>query len=135
MLKKISLQIELTCPSCGAESKHEHDFELQSSLIEYKDGGLTAIGHTKPLYEGSLRFNCQKCKCWHSVVMEPFEVHVHPEEKSRAVNCTHEHVYGAAFMEDYNEDDGFEPCNDCDLPDACSDFGCAIKSGIKKDVW
>ena len=30
-----------------------------------------------------------------------------------------------------NEED-FECCNDCDLPDACSDFGCAIKQGIRK---
>lgn len=26
----------------------------------------------------------------------------------------------------------FYPCDDCDLPDACSDHGCAIKAGIKK---
>jgi len=31
------------------------------------------------------------------------------------------------FGEDY-----FEPCSNCDLPDACADFGCAIKSGIRK---
>lgn len=29
------------------------------------------------------------------------------------------------------EDDEFECCDECDLPDACSDFGCAIKAGIK----
>ncbi len=30
-------------------------------------------------------------------------------------------------------DDSFQPCCECDLPDACSDFGCAIARGIKKD--
>jgi hypothetical protein len=29
------------------------------------------------------------------------------------------------------EDDGFECCSDCDLPDACADFGCAIEKGIR----
>jgi hypothetical protein len=30
------------------------------------------------------------------------------------------------------EDDDFIPCNDCDLPDACADYGCAITCGIRK---
>ncbi len=25
----------------------------------------------------------------------------------------------------------FDPCGDCDLPDACEDFGCAIKQGLR----
>lgn len=37
-------------------------------------------------------------------------------------------------MSDYDDDeDDFEPCVNCDLPDACADFGCAIKAGIKED--
>lgn len=32
--------------------------------------------------------------------------------------------------------DNFQCCADCDLPDACSDFGCAIKAGIvKRRYW
>lgn len=31
-----------------------------------------------------------------------------------------------------NDENDFQPCDDCDLPDACEDYGCAIKSGIKK---
>lgn len=34
--------------------------------------------------------------------------------------------------DDENEDDNWQPCADCDLPDACADFGCAIESGIRK---
>ena len=34
---------------------------------------------------------------------------------------------GCNDMHDYN----FECCDDCDLPDACSDFGCAIEAGLK----
>lgn len=38
--------------------------------------------------------------------------------------------------DDYQDDDDFQCCADCDLPDACSDFGCAIKSGIvKRRYW
>lgn len=34
--------------------------------------------------------------------------------------------------DDFDDDDSdFQPCDQCDLPDACDDFGCAIKSGIK----
>lgn len=29
-------------------------------------------------------------------------------------------------------DDSFQPCDECDLPDACADFGCAIKAGLKR---
>ena len=45
------------------------------------------------------------------------------------------------FMIDDNDDnetsyhDGeFQPCDNCDLPDACADWGCAIKQGIRKTV-
>lgn len=31
-----------------------------------------------------------------------------------------------------SDDDCFDPCSDCDLPDACADFGCAIKAGLRK---
>lgn len=34
---------------------------------------------------------------------------------------------------DENEID-FDPCADCDLPDACADFGCAIRGGVKKQT-
>lgn len=33
--------------------------------------------------------------------------------------------------DDDTDDDNWQPCNECDLPDACEDFGCAIKQGIK----
>lgn len=41
-------------------------------------------------------------------------------------------------LPDNSEDDyegcQFEPCSECDLPDACADYGCAIRAGIKKDT-
>jgi len=33
------------------------------------------------------------------------------------------------------EFDDFDHCSHCDQPDACSDFGCAIKNGVRKDVF
>ncbi len=29
----------------------------------------------------------------------------------------------------------FQCCDNCDLPDACADFGCAVKQGIKQLTW
>lgn len=29
------------------------------------------------------------------------------------------------------DDDNWQPCDDCDLPDACCDFGCAIEAGLR----
>lgn len=31
-------------------------------------------------------------------------------------------------------EDNFQHCDNCDLPDACSDFGCAIQQGLRKDA-
>lgn len=35
---------------------------------------------------------------------------------------------------DEDEPDDFEPCENCDLPDACGDFGCAILQGLYKPI-
>ena len=29
-------------------------------------------------------------------------------------------------------EDTWQPCADCDRPDACADFGCAIEQGIRR---
>jgi hypothetical protein len=36
-----------------------------------------------------------------------------------------------------SELEDFQSCSSCDLPDACADFGCAIKAGLKSpnDFW
>lgn len=33
----------------------------------------------------------------------------------------------------WEDEDSFQCCDNCDLPDACCDFGCAIQQGLKKD--
>lgn len=30
------------------------------------------------------------------------------------------------------EENNFNPCDNCDQPDACEDFGCAIKTGVRQ---
>jgi hypothetical protein len=35
----------------------------------------------------------------------------------------------------WEDEDSFQCCDNCDLPDACSDFGCAIKQGVKQITW
>jgi hypothetical protein len=37
--------------------------------------------------------------------------------------------YNMMMAEDDDEDD-FQPCDECDGHDACEDFGCAIKAGL-----
>jgi hypothetical protein len=55
-----------------------------------------------------------------------------PEQISEPF-ASHSCTVGNSIEQDYDDDDDFEPCDHCDLPDACADFGCAIKSGIRKD--
>ncbi len=35
-------------------------------------------------------------------------------------------------INDDTDEDEFLCCDNCDLPDACADFGCAIKTGVRK---
>jgi hypothetical protein len=70
-------------------------------------------------HEKAVRF-CQNCKAyWEEDDEYKFE---NDYEKS-----------GEGYQFDDLDDDSFEPCSNCDLPDACADFGCAIKSGIRKN--
>lgn len=45
------------------------------------------------------------------------------------------HLNGKPADPEFEDDEetDFESCDNCDLPDACADFGCAIKQGLKKD--
>ncbi len=36
---------------------------------------------------------------------------------------------------DDDDNDDFEPCDNCDLPDACADYGCAIKQGVRDIIF
>lgn len=42
------------------------------------------------------------------------------------------HPVVCCFLSDDCDDDAMDICADCDLPDACRDFGCAIKQGIRE---
>ena len=43
--------------------------------------------------------------------------------------------HSSMIDDDYEDDeDDFQCCDNCDLPDACADFGCAIKSGVRKYI-
>lgn len=53
--------------------------------------------------------------------------HPNDDDRSTCVNCDH-----YLFDDDDYEEDDFQSCDDCDLPDACADFGCAIKNGVRK---
>lgn len=74
-------------------------------------------------YEG---INCPHCG--HPTGIDPALV----TDESPMPYC--KNCDGAIFGndDDYDDDDKFDPCDDCDLPDACFDFGCAIKNGVRK---
>jgi hypothetical protein len=61
------------------------------------------------------------------------------KDKFLECNCQYEYnndhhpllVYQCPKCEQEESDsDDFQPCGECDGHDACSDFGCAIKSGL-----
>ena len=35
------------------------------------------------------------------------------------------------LMLEENDEADFQPCGECDQPDACEDFGCAIRAGVR----
>lgn len=76
MLNRIKIEVDLNCPNCGKDVNHQHEFKINSTLQEYKDYKLTAIGHTNPLIEDAINFFCIGCKCWHCIDIKPIEVHV-----------------------------------------------------------
>lgn len=127
MLKKISMTIELTCPCCGTEVKHEHDFKLNCSLNRFKNNHITSIGHTKPLYEGSLNFNCPECKTWHTADVEAIEVHVLHGIKVDAFIATQEDVITKNIKE-VEDGEKSSCCGRCDgVNDICvADTLCTI---------
>lgn len=66
---------------------------------------------------------------------EYLDEHDFPRCKNEIENYLHaaeEGVHDVA--ERLFDDEDFQTCDNCDLPDACSDFGCAIRAGIKKNI-
>jgi hypothetical protein len=55
--------------------------------------------------------------------------------KNKAMLADEDEDYEDYEDDDEEDDDDFQCCDNCDLPDACSDFcQCAIKAGIRKPV-
>jgi len=47
-----------------------------------------------------------------------------------------EYIEEQRLNNELDEDESdFQPCDKCDLPDSCADFGCAVKQGIKQITW
>ena len=69
--------------------------------------------------------NCPRCyqACYCSGDIDDIPV---MKESWVARNCK---CNCEGFLE---EEEDFEHCSECDLPDACSDFGCAADQGLKK---
>lgn len=52
----------------------------------------------------------------------------------RCEGCGCEELFDQDVVDYPEEEEDFEPCADCDQPDACGDFcECAIKAGLRED--
>lgn len=54
-------------------------------------------------------------------------------DKEICPNCNKDQPKEQVEEKDLCDADEFQCCSDCDLPDACLDFGCAIKQGLVDD--
>lgn len=53
------------------------------------------------------------------------------QETIDSLNNLSEVVYNRSpSLDQIYDENGFYPCDDCDQPDACENFECAIKAGI-----
>lgn len=50
----------------------------------------------------------------------------------RCEGCGCEDNFDDEHDDEHDDENDFQPCANCDLPDACDDFGCAIESGVRK---
>ena len=66
-------------------------------------------------------FNCQsECYCngsWDDCIVE------YTPKNCESCGCA----------SDYDDGEDFECCDNCDLPDACYDFGCAVEQNLKSE--
>lgn len=76
---------------------------------------------------------CKLCGCTDNDCSQCIEATGHP---CYWIDDTHELCSACDISDEMpdeylDEEDDFQSCgDDCDQPDACSDFGCAIKSGL-----
>jgi len=85
---------------------------------------------------------CGCSRCGRKILAREFVMRCYDDETNEEYRycpyCTKK--AGITFPEDPDwddfvddDDDDFDHCATCDQPDACSDFGCAIKKGLRQD--
>lgn len=52
------------------------------------------------------------------------------QETIDTLNHLSEVAHGSPSLDQIYDENEFYPCDDCDQPDACENFECAIKAGI-----
>jgi len=105
-VKKVSLDCPSRCEGCGKTC----EFDQMNW-----DGGDNHLcgGCMYAVNEAVKSYVCKGCGKKHA----PGVVWVWDDW---CEDCEHKTFNG-------DDDDDFQSCGDCDLPDACRDFGCAIK--------
>jgi hypothetical protein len=112
-----NIEYEESCSKCGHSLIHSR----KCSEINCEDGVIdeSEEDYLKP---GSAMVTCDECK---------------GTGVERWCPACGENLSGTTNLDLDDPDDGFEdedswqPCADCDLPEACGDFGCAIKQGLR----
>ena len=127
------------CPICGKEVEVYHEVTFKEPFIHNNPfdgihiyGAYSAPKETICYENNFLHFAFYDAKdnlVDHRLIQLGVE---NPTTKSPSEEYM-EMSNDADEYDDEDEDDSWQPCDNCDLPDACADFGCAIKSGVRKD--
>lgn len=123
------------CPVCGKEVGTYHEVTFKDPFIHNNPfdgihiyGAYSAPKETICFENNFLHFafyDANENLVDHRLIQLGVE---NPTTKSPS-----EEYFEMSAETDDEEDDSWQPCDNCDLPDACADFGCAIKSGVRED--
>ena len=123
------------CPVCGKEIGTYHEVTFKEPFIHNNPfdgihiyGAYSAPKETICFENNFLHFafyDANENLVDHRLIQLGVE---NPTTKSPS-----EEYFEMSAETDDDEDDNWQPCDNCDLPDACADFGCAIKSGVRED--
>ena len=125
------------CPICGKEIEAYHEVTFKEPYIH--NNAFDGI-HIYGAYSAPKETICHENNFFHFAFYDADGNLVQHRLVQLAVDNpttkspSEEYMEGMASVEDddYEDEDNWQPCDDCDLPDACEDFGCAIKNGIRE---
>lgn len=125
------------CPICGKEVEAYHEVTFKEPFIH--NNPFDGI-HIYGAYSSPKETICHENNFLHFAFYDANEKLVDHRliqlgvENPTTKSPSEEYMEMSNDADEYDdEDDSWQPCDNCDFPDACEDFGCAIKSGVRKD--